>query len=160
MFSVYAFTGIRRAEALALRVGDYDRFAKTLQLTKSKRSSVRMQHLPTILLQTLNEYLGNKIKDESYDRNLPLFPGNKPGIFLSCRQASNRFEKWKGISEIRKNLTIHSFRSGYATQLYKSSKDPLLVSFAMGHCSFNTTRRYINEEFFNFNAMLEKSFSK
>ncbi len=90
--------------------------------------------------------------------SFPLFPGQSPNIFLSGRQISNRFEKWKKVACIRNNLTIHSFRASYASQLYKISKDPLLVSYALGHISFNSTKRYIKEDFFDIGTILEKTF--
>ena len=62
------------------------------------------------------------------------------------------------VACIRNDLTIHSFRTSYASQLYKISKDPLLVSYALGHISFNTTKRYIKEDFFDIGTILEKTF--
>ena len=92
------------------------------------------------------------------DDSLPLFPGKELNKKLSSRQASNRFEKWKRISGIRKNLTIHSFRAAYASQLYKKTKDPLLVSYALGHSSFNTTMAYIAEDCFDITSVLNTIF--
>ncbi|MEW5844540.1 MAG: site-specific integrase [Bacteroidota bacterium] len=55
---------------------------------------------------------------------------------------------------------MHSFRAAYASQLYKKTKDPLLVSYALGHSSFNTTKRYINEDIFDFRSVLDNTFSE
>jgi integrase len=159
LFAVYAYTGIRKSEALALKISDYDNVSKILHLPKSKRSSKTFQIIPTILSQILDKYLEERLKLINRDNDsLPLFPGKKLNKKLSSRQASNRFERWKRISGIRKNLTIHSFRTAYAVQLYQKSKDPLLVSYALGHSSFNSTKRYINEEIFELRTILEKSF--
>lgn len=158
LFAVYAFSGIRRFEALALRICDYDTTSKILFLPKSKRSSKNMQVIPSILSQILNEYLNDLYIAGVTDISSPLFSGWRINTYLSGRQVSNRFEKWKKISGIRSNLTIHSFRAGYASELYKNSKDPLLVSFALGHCSPISTKRYINEELFNIKSVVERSF--
>ncbi|MBI5807324.1 MAG: site-specific integrase [Ignavibacteriales bacterium] len=159
LFAVYAYTGIRKSEALALKISDYDNVSKVLHLPKSKRSSKTFQIIPTILSQILDKYLEERLKLINRDNDLlPLFPGKELNKKLSSRQASNRFEKWKRISGIRQNLTIHSFRAAYAVQLYQKSKDPLLVSYALGHSSFETTKKYITLESLNFRMILENSF--
>ena len=159
LFSVYAYSGIRRAEALALRISDYDGNAKILSLPKAKGGAKKIQPIPSILSFMLDEYLDNDFSLKHSNCKLPLFPGNKPEDFLSGRQAGNRFDKWKRIAGIRKNLTTHSFRASYATQLYRSTKDPLLVSHLLGHRSVNTTTRYIKEGFTDIGDVLEKAFS-
>lgn len=159
LFAVYAFSGIRRFEALALRICDYDTTSKVLFLPKSKRSSKNLQVIPTILSRILNEYLYDLNNKGVTDVSSPMFSGWHFNTYLSDRQVSNRFEKWKKISGIRSNLTIHSFRAGYASELYKNSKDPFLVSFALGHSSPISTKNYINEDIFNIKKVLEKAFN-
>ena len=157
LFAVYAFTGIRKTEALALQISDYDRDSKLIHLPLVKRSSKKFQTIPSILSNILDNYLA--ILSES-DISWPLFPGGRSEFYLSSRQASNRFEKWKIISGIRKNLTIHSFRAAYASQLYRKTKDPLFVSYALGHSSFNSTIKYISEESFNFRSTIDEIFAQ
>ncbi|MBI5809219.1 MAG: site-specific integrase [Ignavibacteriales bacterium] len=159
LFAVYAYTGIRKSEALELLISDYDSVSKIFHLRKSKRSSKTFQIIPTILSQILDKYLEERLKLINRDNDsLPLFPGKELNKKLSSRQASNRFEKWKRISGIRKNLTIHSFRAAYASQLYKKTKDPLLVSYALGHSSFETTKRYICYDHLNFCSIINDAF--
>ena len=55
LFAVYAYTGIRKSEALALKISDYDSVSKILHLPKSKRSSKTFQIIPTILSQILDK---------------------------------------------------------------------------------------------------------
>ncbi len=155
LFAVYAYTGIRKTEALALRISDYDRDSKLLHLPFVKRSSKNFQTIPSILSDIIDDYLTSS---EVVDSSLPLFPGSNINTYLSGRQVSYRFEKWKAISGIRKNLTIHSFRAWYASQLYLKTKDPLLVTHALGHSSFSSTKRYINEEIFDIRTVLQKLF--
>ncbi len=159
LFAVYAFSGLRRFEAIALRVCDFDKDSKILFLPKSKRSSKKFQHIPAILSEILDDYLKDKHSSENVDKHSPMFCGHKSDSYLTARQASNRFEKWKGISGIRSNVTIHSFRAGFASLLYRNSKDPLLVSFALGHGSPASTTHYINQELFNIKPVLEQMFN-
>ncbi len=159
LFAVYAYTGIRKSEALELRISDYDSVSKIFHLRKSKRSSKTFQIIPTMLSQILDEYLEKRFKLITRDNDSPpFFPGKELNKKLSSRQASNRLERWKRISGIRKNLTIHSFRAAYASQLYKKTKDPLLVSYALGHSSFETTKRYINHDNLNFRSIVNDAF--
>ena len=156
LFAVYAFTGIRKTEALALRISDYDRDLKLLYLPFVKRSSKKFQTIPSILSNILDDYLTTLRNAGS---SSPMFPGVRFQTYLSSRQVSYRFEKWKVISGIRKNLTIHSFRAAYASQLYKKTKDPLLVSYALGHSSFETTKRYICHDHLNFHSIINDAFT-
>ncbi|MHB8929785.1 MAG: tyrosine-type recombinase/integrase [Melioribacteraceae bacterium] len=156
LFAVYAFTGIRKTEALALQISDYDRDLMLLRLPLVKRSSKKFQTIPSILSNILDDYLTSS---GNADSSFPLFPGNQSKTYLSSRQVSNRFDKWKAISGIRKNLTIHSFRTAYASQLYKKTKDPLLVSYALGHSSFETTKRYIYHDLSNFHSIINDTFT-
>jgi integrase len=63
---------------------------------------------------------------------------------LTPRSANYLFNKWKRASAIRPRLTIHSFRSGFATYLYAKTNDALLVSKETGHSNISTTSRYIH----------------
>ena len=43
------------------------------------------------------------------------------------------------------NVTSHSFRIGYITQLWKDSKDIEFVKQSMGHRTLDTTSAYVNK---------------
>jgi len=43
------------------------------------------------------------------------------------------------------NITSHSFRIGYITQLWKDSKDIEFVKQSMGHRRINTTSAYVTK---------------
>ena len=55
--------------------------------------------------------------------------------------------------------SFHSFRADYASQLYKKTKDPLLVSYTLGHSSFETTKRYIYHDLSNFHSIINDTFT-
>jgi len=59
------------------------------------------------------------------------------------RQAKERFDKRKELAGIRPQITIHSFRAGFATVLYRTTQDLLLVAHALGHKDVRTTEKYI-----------------
>ena len=45
----------------------------------------------------------------------------------------------------RLNITSHSFRIGYITQLWKDSKDIEFVKQTIGHRELDTTSAYVNK---------------
>jgi len=131
LFAAYAFTGIRRAEALDLRKKDYDPISRLLYLPKTKGE----QHwcpVPSRLAKILKKSILETNKNGQSTQWAPLFPGRHREQPLSIRQANVRFDKWKRLAGIRDCLTIHSFRAGFATSLYETTGDPLLVARAIG----------------------------
>lgn len=53
-----------------------------------------------------------------------------------------------GVSKIfpgQPNITSHSFRVGYITQLWKDSKDIEFVKQTIGHQNLDTTSAYVNK---------------
>lgn len=159
LFATYAFTGIRRAEALALRANHYDKITRTLHLPRTKNGNKRRQPVPSCLAEILEGYLADSMQPGRSD-TCPLFPGRDPEQPLSVRQAQVRFDKWKNLSGIRSRLTIHSFRAGFATSLYRTTRDSLLVSRALGHSKVQTTIGYIDEDMLTIRDATERTFSK
>jgi len=47
------------------------------------------------------------------------------------------------MAGLRKELTIHSFRAGFASTLHGGSGDVVLVSRALGHRDLRPTLRYV-----------------
>jgi integrase len=101
--------------------------------------------IPSRLLQILDHYLASYRLGEKMSC-APLFSGRAIDTHLSATQTWIRFEKWKQLSGIRERLTIHSFRAGFATILYQSNADVLLVARAIGHNDPKVTTRYIVDD--------------
>lgn len=57
-----------------------------------------------------------------------------------------RFGHWKAVAGLRRSLTLHSFRAGFATALHGAKGDLLFVSRALGHRDLRTTLRYIQAD--------------
>lgn len=140
LFATYAFTGIRRAEALRLKIGDFDASVKTLHLRKTKGGMSRIQPVPERLAVMLSRYGSEKNSGRFF------FVGDDESSHLSLRQAQNRFDYWRESAGLRQQLTIHSFRAGYAGRLYRASGDIWLVARALGHKSVTTTSGYIKTD--------------
>jgi integrase/recombinase XerD len=142
LFALYAFTGLRRAEALQLAEQDYNAATRTLQVKNGKSGRPRTVHVIArlgLLLESLQKYCGPGRKIV----NGKLFPGRGADENLTTRQVQSRFQHWKAIAGLRSTLTIHSFRVGFATALHRQSRDVVLVSRALGHGDLRPTLRYI-----------------
>jgi len=143
LFSVYAFSGVRRAEALGLCMADYDPNLRILNIRHGKGGQRRTQPVPERLAKILGKYIVRLLRHHRLHEDSPLFPGRHPDRPLSVRQANERFDKWKRLAKIRRRITIHSFRTGFATALYGTTRDLLLVAHALGHRDIRTTEKYI-----------------
>jgi site-specific recombinase XerC len=77
---------------------------------------------------------------------------------LSARQAQNRFDKWKTPAGIRKDLTIHSFRAGFANRLFRTTGNIHLVARAMGHSDIRSTELYIEKDISVIREAVEDAF--
>lgn len=158
LFALYAFTGIRRTEALALKIKDYDPAGSGILLRHSKGGIVRRQPVPSSLSYILDKYLANLRKRRKKYNSNPLFPGRASEMPISARQAQNRFNTWKTRAGIREGLTIHSFRAGFANQLYEATRDIHLVARAMGHRDIRSTKLYIENNGSDIQDAVEKAF--
>ncbi|MGO8735358.1 MAG: tyrosine-type recombinase/integrase, partial [Terriglobia bacterium] len=103
----------------------------------------------------------NSFQNSSLSRGSPvegkLFPGRLPGTGLTARQAQKRFERWKAVAGLRSELTIHSFRAGFATALHRGCGNVMLVSQALGHKDLRPTLRYIKLYSANLSQIVESS---
>jgi site-specific recombinase XerD len=156
LFSTYALAGLRRKEALLLDQSDYNVKAKLLCIKNGKGGHVRTVPVVRALGRLLNRF-----QIDSWSRGNPvegkLFPGRLPGTGLTARQAQERFERWKAVAGLRPELTIHSFRAGFATALHHGCGDVMLVSQALGHKDLRATLRYIKLYSANLSQIVESS---
>jgi site-specific recombinase XerD len=143
LFALYAFTGLRRCEALALRIADFNPDIRCLTVTRSKREGIALVPVPSVISKILNGYIQDLKKKAGPDRGSFLFHGRHPQCHLSARQVQARFEHWKRVAGLNPCLRIHSFRVGYATALYHHTRDILMVARLLGHRSTHTTQSYI-----------------
>jgi integrase/recombinase XerD len=158
LFSIYALAGLRRREALLLAQSDYNPKARLLCIRNGKGGRVRTVPVARALGRSLERFLtgalsrGGPIGDR-------LFPGRVAGRALTVRQAQSRFEHWKVVANLRPELTIHSFRAGFATALHQGCGDVLLVAQALGHSDVRTTLRYIKLYAEDLSRVIESSFA-
>ncbi|MFB3906040.1 MAG: tyrosine-type recombinase/integrase [Acidobacteriota bacterium] len=141
LFSLYAVTGMRCSEVVALQIGDYDRVRKSLHPRNTKCRVERHHPVPPRLAERLETFCESRFRPNG--ASLPLFTGRCPHRSLSTRAVQMRLDHWKRRSGIRDVLSVHSFRAGLATHLHRTTGDLLLVAHALGHVDLRTAERYV-----------------
>jgi len=155
LFLTYALTGLRRAEALGLQVSDYDAAEGILRVDVGKGRRARAIPVARQLGAVLRRFCSGRPGrlDEK------LFTGRAPGKALTTRQAQGRFDLWKTAAGLRPDLTIHSFRAGFATALHRGCGDVILVSRALGHRDLRPTLRYVEPHTQKLPRAIQRSFA-
>jgi site-specific recombinase XerD len=157
LFALYAFTGMRRGEALALRVGDYDRSGRCLRVERAKGGRSRICVVPARLARVLDRYIRSLALNQRQSASAPLFPGSPGDRGLSPRRAQVRFHHWRRLAGIRGSVTIRSFRVGFGTILHNAGLDSMLIARALGHADCRVTERYVEMDQSTLCAILDRA---
>jgi integrase/recombinase XerC len=143
LFAVCAMAGLRRSEALWIRIADFDPLRRILRVFHAKGRRPRAVPVAAALACLLDDLRHSPLHSSSSPAAF-LFPGRSPRAPLSPRQADARFVFWRNAAGLRSGLTIHSLRAGFATALHEETSDLLLVSRALGHRDLRPTLRYLD----------------
>ena len=151
---ILAVTGIRINELLPLKVSQLETLFKEnwIAIDRSKRG-------PSNHKAFLTKEGKKIIQDRKKDFQL-IFLMKEPDAYVFSPE-TNHFKKLRRevittdvnkvmhkVSEIfpgQPNITSHSFRVGYITQLWKDSKDIEFVKQTIGHQKLDTTSTYVNK---------------
>jgi integrase/recombinase XerC len=125
-----------------LETSDYDRRDGTLRIRTGKAGRIRLIPVAPPLARLLDKFIDEQRRNSGQHAKT-IFPGRAPGRALTARQVQSRFERWKTSAGLKSQLTIHSFRAGFATTLHERTSDLLMVSRALGHRDVRPTLRYI-----------------
>jgi integrase len=151
---ILAVTGIRINELLPLKVNQLETLVEEnwIAINRSKRG--HSNHKAFLIKE------GKKIiQDRKKDFQL-IFLMKEPNAYVFSPE-TNHFKKLRRevittdvnkvmhkVSKIfpgQPNITSHSFRVGYITQLWKDSKDIEFVKQTIGHQKLDTTSAYVNK---------------
>jgi integrase/recombinase XerD len=88
-----------------------------------------------------------KVRPKRWDTGVPLeerwlFPGRKPGKPWTTRQLSRLFHETADAAGIKKSVTLHALRHGFATHLLEDQTDIRTIQALLGHDKLDTTARY------------------
>jgi integrase/recombinase XerD len=129
--------GLRISEAVRLKTDDIDSQRMVIHVDQGKGQKDRYVMLSPVLLEILRAW---------WRVNKPrhwLFPGDIPGQHISTYAVGWACQKARQISGIRKPITPHSLRHGFAVHLLESGTDVRSIQLLLGHRSLATTARYL-----------------
>lgn len=136
LMTAYA-AGLRISEVTRLKITDIDSQRMMLRVDQGKGQKDRYVMLSPQLLEILRVYWkATRAKDW-------LFPGDIPGRPISKDAVEQACQKARRVSGIKKPITPHSLRHGFATHLLESGTDVRKIQLLMGHRSLATTARYL-----------------
>ena len=142
LMTLYA-TGVRRAEAAALKLTDIDSARMVLHIQEGKGRKDRDIPLSPVLLQELRQhYRRLRRKPEVW-----LFPGgtyhtadtpiSSKVVWHACREAAKR-------AGVNKPLHPHTLRHCFATHLLENGADLRTIQLLLGHSDLRETMIYIH----------------
>jgi len=103
LFATYAYTGLRRSEALSLTLQDYDRDCGALSRSQAKNGGKQMRIVPSVLADILAKRVRVAQREHGISLDqLLIFPRKSGAQPISARHVQVRFDKWK-------KLVKHSF---------------------------------------------------
>ena len=151
---ILAVTGIRINELLPLKVNQLETLIEEnwIAIDRSKRG-------PSNHKAFLNKEGKKIIKDRQKDFQL-IFLMKEPDVYIFTSESDyskpirrelitkNVNKHMRQVSNQlpgKPNITSHSFRIGYITQLWKNSKDIEFVKQTIGHRKLDTTSAYVKQ---------------
>jgi len=139
VFETFLGTGIRLSELVNLDIDDVDLDGKHIRIM-GKGGVPQVKFLKSSLRTLLRAYLKERNKLMTSGCTA-LFVSSR-GTRLCNRQVALRLSYWLTKAAIQKNITPHGLRHTFASHLYASTSDLLLVKRALGHRDISTTEIY------------------
>ena len=143
ILTVYSL-GLRRSEALTLKVGDIDKELMRVHIRCGKGRKDRFISIPPITLYALRKYW------QSHRNPLWLFPdGRNPDTRYQATRpmrvegASAAFKAVVKSVGIHKSVTLHNLRHSYGTHLSEEGLSLRAIQMALGHTCPKTTALYV-----------------
>lgn len=135
LMTIYA-GGLRMSEAIRLRPEDMDSERMVIRIRQGKGRKDRYVPLSELLLEVLRAY-SKIVHPQEW-----LFPGQKPGHYLSGKTLWRAVKLASKAAGIRKHVTLHTLRHSFATHLLEWGTDIRTIQMLLGHKKLETTAKY------------------
>ncbi len=144
MYRLMLNTGLRVSEVTALRWNNIDFDSNKLMVREGKGAKDRTLWISEDISEDLREWRDRQA-EELGERSKYVFTTmreGKSGHRLSIQQVWETLKTYVRKAGIEKNVSPHTLRHTFATDLYRETKDIRLVQKALGHSDLSTTMIY------------------
>ncbi len=143
IISVIYSCGLRRSEAIDLKIRDIDSQRMMIKITGAKGKKDRYVQLSDVLLKLLRVYYGE------YKPKMWLFEGQKGGQY-TAESISSVLKTAAQRAGISRRVYPHILRHSFATHQLEQGIDIRFIQSWLGHESVKTTQRYTHVSEHNF----------
>lgn len=141
IFELMYSSGLRISEACSLKMDDVD--LENMFLTvRGKGGRERLVPFGEQSLQVMTDYLENARDTILKDRFSDYLFISKKGDFLNRKSVWRLLRKYMDRTNIKKEVTPHTFRHSFATHLIENNADLRSVQELLGHIDISTTQVY------------------
>jgi len=138
-FSLLSYTGMRRAELIALDTDDIDFEYDIIHIRQGKGNKPRDIPLPPQVRTDLQAYMRKYVPEPG-----PLFRGNSGHSRWNPRKLYSAFRRHVTHCGLGKDVTPHILRHTCATRLFWAGIDPRTVQELLGHERLESTMIYVH----------------
>ncbi|MCF7889829.1 tyrosine-type recombinase/integrase [Candidatus Bipolaricaulota bacterium] len=140
MIQLMLDTGLRLAEAVSLRWKDVNLTSGKVMVREGKGAKDRTLWIGENRLEQLRKW--KERQTEWLEESLKHVFTTRNGDSLSPRYVQKMVKNYSEKAEISKNVTPHTLRHTFATDLYRETGKIRLVQKALGHADLSTTMIY------------------
>ena len=148
--------GLRVSELISLKISDLF-FSEGFIKVTGKGNKQRLVPISDLNKRVIKNYMDNsrkKLKIEEKSKDILFL--NRRGKSLSRAMIFTIIKRLAKLSDIKKNISPHTFRHSFATHLLKNGADLKTIQQLLGHQSITTTEIYMHID----NKMLVKAINK
>ena len=148
--------GLRVSELISLKISDLF-FSEGFIKVTGKGNKQRLVPISDLNKRVIKNYMDNsrkKLKIEEKSKDILFL--NRRGKKLSRAMIFTIIKRLAKLSDIKKNISPHTFRHSFATHLLKNGADLKTIQQLLGHQSITTTEIYMHID----NQMLVKAINK
>tara|TARA_B100000945_G_scaffold51304_1_gene37012 strand:- start:929 stop:1834 length:906 start_codon:yes stop_codon:yes gene_type:complete len=148
--------GLRVSELISLKISDLFFNEGFIKVT-GKGNKQRLVPISDLNKRVIKSYMDNsrkKLKIEEKSKDILFL--NRRGKNLSRAMIFTIIKRLAKLSDIKKNISPHTFRHSFATHLLKNGADLKTIQQLLGHQSITTTEIYMHID----NKMLVKAINK
>ena len=158
ILQILYFTGIRKAELIALKDGDIDKMNSQIKVF-GKGSKQRIIPLNNLLINDLNFYADKKKELNIYNENHHFFV-TENGLVLDPKQVYNIVKKYLSQITTIEKKSPHILRHTFATHLMNNGAELNAVKELLGHASLAATQIYTHNSIDKLKDVYKKAHPK